>query len=329
MKFLFPPAVFAVLFPLVPLVVRAQQDVPAPNVEALIREIEAMEGKQKEAKLQEKKAVLGAVLAAAASGSAAANFYEKAVEEVQFTGKKDKGALFADWKKTNAEMLRSKELQTALQLHLKYLSMALQRKGMEKPETMIPPVMAYVNEVVASDKLFASVSPGANETKAQKDERTQKEELNKQKKTLLDQPLGQSVFSQWLKLEQWLPDAKEWEPKPGDVAGILEKNVRPILREKKDPQIVQTWDLQLKIEADRLTAGRSDFQNDKFNSVTRPTFLFKRAQDMVLIGQPNRGLVEMVAVLRANPSHPDFPSWLTTVRGLLKPVAPPEQTSPQ
>ena len=290
--------------------VHAQQDVPAPNAESLLREIEAMAGKQKDAKIQEKKALLGAVQAAAMNGVAAANFYEKAVEEVQFNGKKDKASALADWKKANADLLRSKEMQTALLLHLKYLSMALQRNGMENPATLIPDVMAHVNELAAADKILAEPKLKSNEP-------------NK----VLDQPLAQSVFSQWLKLAQWLPDDKVWEPKPGNVAGILEKNVRPLLRAKKDPQLLQTWDLQLKIEADRRTEARSEHEIDKFNTITRPTLLFRRAQDMVLIGQPNRGVVEMVAVMRANPSHPDFATWLAEVRKLLSPA--PAQTSPQ
>jgi len=310
MKSLVPPAVFAVVFSLAAMIVQAQQDVPAPNAESLLREIEAMAGKQKEAKLLEKKALLGAVQAAAMNGVAAVNFYEKAVEEVQFAGKKDKVATFTDWKKANADLLRSKEMQTALLLHLKYLSMALQRKGMENPAAMIPSVMEYVNELVAADKLLA-------------DPKRKSKEPDK----LLDQPLAQSVFSQWMKLAQWLPEDKVWEPKPGDVAGILEKNVRLLLREKKDPQLLQTWDLQLKIEADRRTEARSEYEIDKFNTTTRPTLLFKRAQDMVLLGQPNRGVGEMVAVLRANPSHPDFATWLAEVRKLLSP--PPAQTSPR
>jgi len=304
------------VFLFVSLRARAQQDppsdhdVPAQNSEFLLSEIEAMEGKQKTAKAQEKKELLGLVQGATVSGVAAGNLYERAVEEVEFAGKKDKASAFVDWKKTKADMMRSKEMQTALLLHLKYLSLALQRKGMENPEAMTPALLAYVGELVAADKDFAE----------------QKQKPDEQKK-LLEQPLGQSVFAQWLKLGQWLPEDKVWEQKPGDVAGILEKNLRPLFREKKDPQILRTWDIQLKLEAERITLGRMDHQIDKFNSTTRPTLMFKRAQDMVAIGQPNRGLVEMVAVIRANPSHPDFASWLATVRGLLKPA--PQNTSPQ
>jgi len=294
-----------------PLAALSQQDLPDLNADALLKEIETMEQKQKATKTQERAAILAAVSGAATTGPVAANFYEKAVEEVQFKGKKDKAAAFVDWKKANADFLRTREMQASLLLHLKYLEMALQRKNMENPEKMVPGIMAYVNEVIAADSVFSG-----------------QDKAPKEQSNLLDQPLGQSVFAQWLQLGQWLPEDKIWEQKPGDVGGILEKNVRSILREKKDPMLLQTWDVQLKVEADRITEGRLQHEIDKFNNVTRPKLLFKRAQDMVIVGQPNRAAGEMVALLRANPTHPDFSSWLSTVRGLLA-TKPAEQTSPQ
>ena len=148
-------AVFAVLS--VSLPVRAQK-VSVPNAESILREIDLMEGKQKDGKERERKSVLAAIQAAAANGVTAGNFYKKAVEEVEFNGKKDKAATFMDWKKDNAELLRSKEMQAALLLHLKYLALAIQRKDMEQPENMIPALMGYVNELVSQDKLFAGES---------------------------------------------------------------------------------------------------------------------------------------------------------------------------
>lgn len=286
------------------------QDAPDPNAEALLKEISGIEEKQQAAKSREQATLIAQVRAAQSGGPAAANFYEKAVEAVQFEGRKDKGAAYADWKKANADLLRSKEMQTALLLHLRYLGMALERRGMEHPEAMVPAVLAYVNDLVAADKLFAGQPKRSNEQKA-----------------LLEQPLGQSIFSQWLQLGPWLPGDKVWEPKPGDVAGILEKNVRDALREQRDPQLLQTWDMQMKIEADRITEGRSQHEVDKFNQLTRPRLSFRKAQDMVVLGQPNRAVAEMVTLIRANPTHPDFANWVTAVKALLtKPAGAP---SPQ
>lgn len=311
MKMLLPTLVTVCVAAASPLAALGQQDLPELNADALLKEIETMEQKQKSAKEQERAAIVAAVAGAATTGPVAANFYEKAIEEVQFKGKKDKASAYVDWKKANADFLRSREMQTALLLHLKYLEMALQRKGMENPENMVPGILAYVNEVIAADRMFSG--------QAQKP---------KEQSNLLDQPLGQSVFAQWLQLGQWLPEDKIWEPKPGDVGGILEKNVRTVLRETKDPRLLQTWDLQLQVEADRITEGRLQHEIDKFNNVTRPKLLFKKAQDMVVLGQPNRAAGEIVALLRANPSHPDFSAWLAAARGLLA-TKPAEQTSPQ
>lgn len=305
------------LFLSIPVLRAQQQDIAPPDLTSLAREIEALEQKQKQGKLSEKGMLLGQIQAASASGPAAANFYTKAVEEVQFKGRKDKPEAFADWKKSRDDMLRSKEMQTALVLHLKYLLLSLQRKGLEKPEIQLPALMAYVNELVNADDIFFA-SPSAPDPK-------KKAPPKDEWRNLLDKPLSQSVFAQWLRLDEWLPDAKNWEFKPGDLAGILDKNVRSVLRDKRDPQLIPTWDMQMKVEADRITAGRSSHEADEFNTVTRPRLLFKRAQDMVALGQPNRGLVEVVALVRTFPSHPDFPAWLESIRGMLK----KPQTSPQ
>lgn len=305
------------LFLSLPVLRAQQQDIAPPDLAALAREIETLEQKQKQGKLSEKGMLLAQIQTASASGSAAANFYTKAVEEVQFKGKKDKPEAFAEWKKSHEDMLRSKEMQTALVLHLKYLLLSLQRKGLEKPEIQLPALMAYINELVNADDIF-SAPPSAPDPK-------KKAPPKDEWKNLLEKPLGQSVFAQWLRLDEWLPEAKNWELKPGDLAGIFDKDVRSVLRDKKDPQLVPTWDMQMKIEADRITSGRSTHEAEEFNTVTRPRLLFKRAQDMVVLGQPNRGLVEVVALVRAYPSHPDFPAWLDSIRGMLK----KPQTSPQ
>jgi hypothetical protein len=229
---------------------------------------------------------------------------------VNFAGKKDKVDAFTTWKKTHSDLLRSKEMQTALLLHLRYLQLAFQRKGLEKPETQIPSIMAYVGDLIASDEVF-------NNPKV-----PMKEPMD-----LLNQPLGSSVFAQWLRLGEWLPDEKSWEGRPGNISGILEKDVRSVMREQKDPQLIGTWDLEMKVEADRITTGRSEHKADEFNEITRPRLQFKQARDMILIGQPNRGLTAVIALVRTCPSHPDFPIWVAKIREMIKPPTS-DQTSP-
>ena len=115
---------------------RAQpQDVPAPDGDAILKEIDALEQKQKQGKLTGRNAIIAQIQSAASSGPAAAAFYAQAVEEVRFKGQKGAGGAIAAWKKKDATLLRSKEMQTALLLHLRYLLLSFQRKDLEKPET--------------------------------------------------------------------------------------------------------------------------------------------------------------------------------------------------
>jgi len=302
----FPRFVGLCVFLSVSLMRAQQKDVSAPNAEAILKEIESLEQKQKQGKLSERNTLAAQIQSASVSGSAAASFYVRAVEEVQFKGRKDKAEAFAAWKKSHAELLRSRDMQTALLLHLKYLLMSFQRKDLEKPETQLPAVMAYMNELLSYDDLFAKSSADA--------------------KGLLDKSLGQSVFAQWLPIGEWLPDNKSWELRPGDAFGILEKNIRSVMRDKKDPQLIPTWDLEMKVEAGRITSEHSDRKENEFNTVTCPKLQFKQAQDMVAIGQPNRGLTAMIALVRTYPWHPDFAIWVARIRELITPAS--AQTSP-
>jgi len=291
-------ALLAAAFP-----VFAEQDAPPPNVDSLASELTSIETKQKQTKAAAKSTILGQIQAASANGQLASAFYAQAIEEVKFRGRKDKVTALIDWKKANGDLLRSKDLQSALLFHLRYLAMALQRKDIAKPETLLPATMAYINDLA--------------------------KDYPEDTQNLLGQAIGQGVIAQWLKLNDWLPDSKVWEPQPGNIAGILEKNVRPILRDLKSPQLLQTWDLQLKLEAEGATKAHLEYQSDAFNTVARPRLIFQRSQDMIILGQPNRAVGEIIAIVKAYPEHPDFPTWTAKIRELIKRPATPTGTSPQ
>lgn len=294
---------------------RAQSDASLPNPDAILRELETIEQKQKHTKAGTKNAILAQLQTSAASGAAAASYYAQAVEEVQFQGQKGKAEAYADWKKKNADLLRGKPMQTALVLYLRYAALAMQRKDMEKPETLVPASLQYLNDLIAADGVFEEGAPD-------------------DARSLLNKPLDSSVIAQWLRLADWLPGDQDFCRTPGDVTGILDKNIRPYLRKAKDPRLIETWDLQIKVEADRATKTRSEHKAEQFNNVTCPKLLFQKAQDMIAIGQPNRAVLEIVTLVRTHPEHPDFPKWVETIRGMVKPPAPaptpsPAETSPQ
>lgn len=304
-----------------------QPDAPAVNVDAILRDLDQIELQQKQAVLSARQAAVNQIKAAAGNGATAADLFEKAIEATQFEGTRNKGGAYADWKSSKAELLRAKEVQTALTMHLRYLALSLERKGSDKPELFAPPSVAFVQELAAADPLFIktaqSVAQPANSDRDREQQALDKEAI-KLKDELLNKSLNESIFVKWLRLGSALPKGEDWELTPGNLSGILEKNVRPVLRSAKNPQLFATYELELKVLADRVTASRRDHDATEFNTVTRPRLQLARANDMADLGQKNRAITEIYSMVKTYPQHPDFSKWVQRLRELL---AKPETES--
>ncbi|MEX1117989.1 MAG: hypothetical protein WEB60_04265 [Terrimicrobiaceae bacterium] len=282
----------------------AQQDGPPINAELVLRELAALEDKQKQTHQQALTSAINTLRPGSGGGAAASTLYQSAVEATRFEGLKDKVTAFIDWKKQNSDLLRSSEMQTALGLHIRYLLLSIQRNEAEDGKQFVQPSLDYVEDL---RQFLGSL-----------------EKLDKVPdpiKDLMDKGINDSVFTKWLRLGSWLPDGKQWEANPGNLRGILEKNVRVVLREEKSPKVIETWDYEMTYEADRVTTGRLAHAADSFNTVNRPKMQFSRANDLVLIGQKNRGTTEILGLVRAYPQHPDFGTWVARLKELLAPPA--------
>lgn len=331
MKFLRFP-LYAIGFAVVVSCLHAQQDGPAVNADIILRDLDTIEQQQKQTVISAKQQALNLLKSAIANPG---GLYAQAIEEVTFEGKPNKAAAFADWKAANGDLLRSKEMQTLLSLHLKYLVLSLERGASDQPELFVAPSLAYANELFNVDSLFHKQDKRSDRPTTDRDKQEQalNNQINGAKKELLDKSVADGVFAKWLRLGPWLPKGDTWELTPGNLAGILEKNVRAEMRAKKDPRLVDTWDMEMKLLADRATVGRSDFVAADFNTVTRPKMIFSRANDLIIVGQRNRGISDIYGIVKANPQHPDFSKWVARLRELLKPAeataAPaPPSTSP-
>lgn len=311
--------------------VHAQQDVPAVNADAILRELDQIELLQKQAVLSARQAAVNQVKAAAANGATAADLYEKAVEATQFEGLKNKGGSYADWKSSKAAMLRAKEMQTALILHLRYLALSLERKGSDKPELFVPASLAYVNDLAAADALFLkqaqSVAQQASSDRDREQQAIDRDAI-KLKDELLNKALTDSIFVKWLRLGSSLPKGDDWELTPGNLSGILEKNIRPVFRQAKNPALLPTYELEMKVLADRVTMSHRDHDATEFNTVVRPRIQLARANDMAELGQKNRAATEIYTMVKSYPQHPDFSKWVQRLRELLTPASPAPAGTP-
>jgi hypothetical protein len=305
--------------------VHAQQDMPAVNADAILRELDQIESQQKQAVLSARQTAVNQIKAAAGSGATATDLYERAIEATQFEGTKNKGGAYADWKSSKAAMLRTKEAQAALLMHLRYLALSLERKDSDKPELFVTPSLNYVNDLAGADLMFLKQAQSVQQPASSDRDREQQaadREAIKLKDELLNKALTDSIFVKWLRLGPSLPKGDDWELTPGSLSGILEKNVRPVMREAKNPALLPTYELEIKVLADRVTLNRREHEATEFNTVVRPRLQLARANDMAALGQKNRAVTEIYGMVKAYPQHPDFSKWVQRLRELLKPDAP-------
>ena len=308
MKFL--PALLLLTLPL--FAVQAQQDLPPVDAAQMLRFIEQFEQKQKEAVRSAKAAILNTLQPGTTGGAQAVRLYEDAVKDTQFSGRDGAAKDLADWKKKNADLLRSRDMQDALQLHLRYLVLSLQRADADKDADFSEPSWAYAQDLAATLNRWDK-SPG----------------VPKEARDILNKPINESIFTKWLSLGPWLPAKDTWELSPGNLDGILDMNVRGPWRKSRNPQLLATWDFQIKFHANRITTDGSSHQAAQFNTTRRPQMLLNRASDMATLGQPNRATTEVFKLIQENPTHPDFAKWVGKLRELLKTSQPSPESAPE
>jgi len=234
----------------------------------------------------------------AAGGSAAARLYEEALAG---TGHAD----MSGWKKKNADLLRSKPFQETVQMHLRYLLLSLERGASDDPTRWAEPSLPYARDLarLQADKNFRELPAPARD--------------------LLGKPVADGPFVRWLRLGPFLPPGDQWEPAPGNLAGILEKNVRTPWRQTSDPRVDTAWQLELEAGAASADAEGSARAVEDFNTRTAPGLLFRRALDRAAAGQPHRAAADLLDLARRHPDHPDFPQWAAALRKMLESKASP------
>jgi len=233
---------------------------------------------------------------AAASASAAAKLYENATEGA---GQPD----FSDWKRKNSDLLRSRVFQEALQLRWRYLALSLERGEDDDAARWADPSLRYAGELARwmTEGDFRRAPGPARDAL---------------KKSISDDP-----FTQWRQLAPLLPAARTWEQSPGNLAGILETNVRLPWRAAADPRLDTSWQLEMDTASALARAGSSS-SSENFDNLAAPSLRFRRALDQAATGQPNRAAADLLNLARRHPSHPDFPQWAAALREMLGNQAP-------
>jgi len=274
------------------------------DTNALLEALKTLRKKQEESLGSVRGRILQAIQSASGSTSAAWELYQEAIKAVQFEGQEKEGTKFRDWKKKEEERLDDPDFRNAIPVHLAYLALTLRKASGAETEELLPALMRHAAAVSA-----AEASWGGD-------------------KQMMLRPITESVFVKHFGIDAWIAGVKEWELVPANVDGMYEKTVLPELRRQKNPQVVDYWDARIRREAEKVGQVRLAFQTERFEAVTKPGLLWKRAQEFRHIGLPNRALNEMFAVLKAYPSHPDFDRWASELEQLISPKPEGEAVVP-
>ena len=272
--------------------VQAQKDSPPLNPDSVSTELARLKTINTESLEDLRRKALATLNLAVANGNAAARLYERAVEETISTD-------FPSWKKGNAQLLRDKTFQDSLLMRWRYLLLSLESGRSEDRARWAEPSLKYARNL--ADLLTAKSHRQAPQPS----------------KEVLLLPLRQGPVVRWLRLEPLLADANQWEQVPGDLSGILEKNVRVPWRAVGDSRLETTWELELGAGA-ALAEGDSPRAIEDFNTVVAPALYFRRALDREAAGQPHRASADILELARRYPSHPGFSEWVEAISRILK-----------
>jgi hypothetical protein len=303
---------------------------------------------------QQRQQALQQVTAAAASAERAVALWEDAVRAVQFDGAPKEGAAFKEWKEREGDGLNSKEGRTAARLFFSWLALTMQHNAGTPVKDLLPQVVAYTKELNADREAMEALDETIKKNKEldgsgkHGGRRQGDEERNKRMHDqILNKGLAGSPVVRWMRLEEFIepgPGAAQrgsgaaergdaragapvegaggWESNPGNYDGIFNNIILPELRAQKDPRLIEYWDMRLKKEAEAATRQKLTFNLDKYNNERRPSLLWSRAQDMLLLGQKNRAITEMFNLIKTFPNHPEADAWIARLEGVLAPPLP-------
>lgn len=327
----------AILFAALPLraqVTALQDDAPL-NAKTLAEQVSAF-AKARELKKVEflertRQDLAKPILASGAAG----NYVLDCMRKVEYEGKDGGNAQFTEWKKKNRGMFSDRNFERASDLYLRYLALTLRRATLKTAEPVQPEILAYLELLNSQKDLVANVMRDDNQIKMtvydQKEGKVTGQIIGSIEDTklasaqnartfvqdLLNQNVNAGLVAQALKLEGLLDQIPDWEMRPGDFAGILDKNVRPVLREKKDPKLLATWDYEISFTAAVVDLKHNERDKEKFRRETYPRLIWKKAADAELLGLKNRALNIRLDIAQKYPEHPDFDAWSKQIETAL------------
>ena len=278
------------------------------------------------------------ISAAASSNEKAAAYWRDTVLAVQFAGVDHQTAAVRDWTQSEGEGLKTKEGANAARLHLLWLGITMQHSAGMEMKQLLPMVVDFTRQLEADDAAIGRVAEQIDKAKAAKRPGPNKAlatetSAKKLHDSILRMSVTASPVAKRLQIADLLGDVAKkrkrgedappatWETVPGNVNGIYNAIILPEFRATKDARLLDYWDMMIRKEQENIYAGMPDFEEKQWSQVKRPSMLWSRAQDLLLLGQRNRAMTEMFNLIKAFPQHPESAGWISQLEGLIAPPA--------
>jgi hypothetical protein len=312
-------------------------DAPPPDLRQLIEALKQLREQNESGTKSRRNSAYQQVAAAASSPERAVAYWKEAVRAVQFEGAEKEGAQLKDWREGDGEALSDRLCAGAVRLHLNWLAINLQHAAGAEMKVLLPKVLEHVAAVQAdeaaaehfAESLDKAKERGVNSPGAKKNVKE-----DSVVKRVHDQIMKLSVASgpvaRWLQLGEMFGDVKRkakesgqgsWELVAGNIDGIYGSVILPEYRATKDPRLLEYWDMVLKREADRVQKNGLDVEQRDWANLKRPAILWSRAQDVLLLGQRNRAVIDMFNLIKTYPQHPEAANWIGQLETMILPPA--------
>lgn len=300
------------------------QQMSSANPELILKELERVE-KQRETALASGVAQAYATLSkAASSNESALKLYEDAVRGIRFAGLGRESQEFRDWRTGEGSALGNARSQTAIRFHLQFMGYALRRAAGEELETLAPEVLRYVAALQQEMDNIVSTPSLERAIERREDNPGQARRLREAKRErdfaakLLTEGVSGSVVAKYLMIEGELARAKDWPASAGDVDAIYDTVILPEFRRTKDPRLIGYWDDKIRRAAEKAKEMGTEYERTMFLRVRQPQLLWKRAEDLALLGDTNKANMEKLSIIRSNPMHPNAPEWIESLRAAVR-----------
>jgi len=266
---------------------------------------------------------------ACANDGAAVDFYVQAVRVTRFVGQANADTAFSEWAKNAMPRLNPE----AIRLALRYTTITLQRAAGATDSQIFPVLLAYVQD--AQDALPAisaqlaqqQQNPQGGDRFGRRFARDQAQQPREPEPQILEEPVSENIFARWYNIGGQLSGLDNWEQVPSNIDAMYQGVLLPIMRKNRDPRVIQYWDNKILVEKSQASSAAAEFNTDTFNSTRRPSLLWSRAEDEVVIGQRDQGLTDMYNLVKAFPAHPNAGKWIKELQSLLAAPAPPVSTA--